>query len=247
MTISFTASVLASASAPAVAVSVRHLAAFRAFARERGESLGDEGDEFLAYNFEARVCPWSLASVCAIFDHDPGVIAVVEEAQFRGLNIRFWRNETRGAVMMSVARSIDGSTCPTTTPTHCWTRSASTGTPAAKSRCRSSARFSPIPRDGVGSIPTGWDDTPTSWSGSRPSNGPKTRYTSSGDNASTLDGRVGGTSALPVSPFLCLPGFQRDQFPTPNDDGERGRPFGLSPFLLKGLQLRPSTRCMSPS
>ena len=109
MTISFTASVLASASAPAVAVSVRHLAAFRAFARERGESLGDEGDEFLAYNFEARVCPWSLASVCAIFDHDPGVIAVVEEAQFRGLNIRFLRNETRGAVMMSVAKSIDGS------------------------------------------------------------------------------------------------------------------------------------------
>ena len=110
MTISFTASVLASAAAPAVAVSVRHLAAFRAFARERGESLGDDGDEFLAYDFEARVCPWALASVCAIFDHDPGVIAVVEEAQFRGLNIRFWRDEARGTVTMSVAKSIDGST-----------------------------------------------------------------------------------------------------------------------------------------
>lgn len=109
MTISFTASVLTSAIAPAVAVSVRHLAAFRAFARERGESFGDEGDEFLAYNFEARVCPWSLASICAIFDHDPGVIAVVEEAQFRGLNIQFWRNEARGSVMMGVAKSLDGS------------------------------------------------------------------------------------------------------------------------------------------
>lgn len=109
MTISFTASVLASATAPAVAVSVRHLAAFRAFARERGESFGDEGDAFLSYNFEARVCPWSLATVCAIFDHDPGVIAVVEEAQFRGLNVRFWRDDTKGTVMMAVAKSIDGS------------------------------------------------------------------------------------------------------------------------------------------
>ena len=109
MTISFTASVLASAAAPAVAVSVRHLAAFRAFARECDDSFCDEGDEFLAYNFEARVGPWSLASICAIFDHDPGVIAVVEEAQFRGLNIRFWRNETTGTVMMGVAKSLDGS------------------------------------------------------------------------------------------------------------------------------------------
>lgn len=110
MSISFTASVSAPASAPAVAVSVRHLAAFRAFARERGEHFGDEGDEFLAYNFEARVCPWSLASICALFDHDPSVIAVIEEAQFRGLNIRFWRVDAKGDVMMGVARSLDGST-----------------------------------------------------------------------------------------------------------------------------------------
>lgn len=109
MSISFTASVSAPATAPTVAVNVRHLAALQAFARDRGEHFGDEGDEFLAYNFEARVCPWSLASVCALFDHDPGVIAVVEEAQFRGLNIRFWRVGATGDVMMGVARSLDGS------------------------------------------------------------------------------------------------------------------------------------------
>ena len=109
MSISFTASVSASAVAPAVAISIRHLAAFRAFARERGEHLGGEGDAFLAYDFEARVCPWSLASITALFDYDSGVIAVVEEAQFRGLNVRFWRDERRGQVMMAVATSLDGS------------------------------------------------------------------------------------------------------------------------------------------
>ena len=109
MSISFTASVSASAVAPAVAVNVRHLAAFRAFVRERGERFGSEGDTFLAYDFETRVCPWSLASIAALFDHDTGVIAVVEEAQFRGLNVRFWRDDAMGQVMMAVASSIDGS------------------------------------------------------------------------------------------------------------------------------------------
>lgn len=109
MSISFTTSVSASAVAPAVAISVRHLAAFRAFARERGERFGEEGDAFLAYNFEARVCPWSLASITALFDHDPGVIAIVEEAQFRGLNVRFWRDDSKGQVMMAAAGSVDGS------------------------------------------------------------------------------------------------------------------------------------------
>jgi len=109
MSISFIASVSASALAPAVAVNVRHLAAFRAFARERGECFGDEWDALLAYDFEARVCPWSLATIAALFDLDIGVIAVVEEAQFRGLNVRFWRDDALGEVMMAVATSLDGS------------------------------------------------------------------------------------------------------------------------------------------
>lgn len=109
MSISFTASVSGSPVAPAVAISVRHLADFRAFARDRGERFGNEGNAFLAYDFEARVCPWSLASISALFDHDPGVIAVVEEAQFRSLNVRFWPDETNAAVMMGVATSLDGS------------------------------------------------------------------------------------------------------------------------------------------
>ena len=110
MSISFTATVSGAANATPVAVSVRHLAAFRTFARDRGQSFGEDGDAFLTYDFEARVCPWSLASVCVIFHHDPGVIAVVEEAQFRGLNIRFWRDGRTGTTMMGVATSLDGVT-----------------------------------------------------------------------------------------------------------------------------------------
>ncbi|WP_125946602.1 hypothetical protein [Sphingomonas sp. ABOLG] len=109
MSISFMTLVSTAAVAPPVAINVRHLAAFRAFARDRGETFGDEGDAFLSYNFEARVCPWSLASITALFDHDVGVISVVEEAQFRGLNIRFWRDDAQGLVMMGVATTLDGS------------------------------------------------------------------------------------------------------------------------------------------
>ena len=60
----------------------------------RGELLDhDDEDPLVACSFEARVCPWSLASICALFDYDEGVIAVVEEAQFRGLNVRFDRDD----------------------------------------------------------------------------------------------------------------------------------------------------------
>jgi hypothetical protein len=40
-----------------------------------------------SFSFSARVCPLSLASVSACFDHYPGVITVLEEAQFRGRRI----------------------------------------------------------------------------------------------------------------------------------------------------------------
>lgn len=48
-----------------------------------------------SFSFSARVCPLSLASVSACFDHYPGVIEVLEEAQFRGRRIRVWRSEDR--------------------------------------------------------------------------------------------------------------------------------------------------------
>ena len=83
MSITFFLSVDRKADAAPAVITARQLAAFRAFARERGQLLEDEDDDpLVSCSFEARVCPWSLASICAIFDHDVGVIAVVEEAQF---------------------------------------------------------------------------------------------------------------------------------------------------------------------
>ena len=44
-----------------------------------------------AFAFEARVCPLALAVVSRCFDHDPSVIAVLDEAQFIGRRVRVWR------------------------------------------------------------------------------------------------------------------------------------------------------------
>ena len=109
MSITFSLRVGAKADVKPAIITARQLAAFRAFARDRGELL-DQPDEdpLVACSFEARVCPWSLASVCAIFDHDEAVIAVVEEAQFRGLNVRFQRDDATRSISMRVATSPDG-------------------------------------------------------------------------------------------------------------------------------------------
>ena len=109
MSITFFLSVDRKADAAPAVITARQLAAFRAFARERGQLLEDEDDDpLVSCSFEARVCPWSLASICAIFDHDVGVISVVEEAQFRGLNVRFWRDDATRTITMHVATTPDG-------------------------------------------------------------------------------------------------------------------------------------------
>lgn len=110
MSITFFLSVGAQHDVKPAVITARQIAAFRSFAREHGELLDiDDEDPLVACSFEARVCPWSLASVCALFDYDEAVIAVVEEAQFRGLNIRFHRDATMRSISMRVASTPDGS------------------------------------------------------------------------------------------------------------------------------------------
>ena len=68
MSITFFLSVDREADAAPAVITARQLAAFRAFARERGHLLEYEDDDpLVSCSFEARVCPWSLASICAIF------------------------------------------------------------------------------------------------------------------------------------------------------------------------------------
>jgi hypothetical protein len=79
-------------------ITARQFAAFRAFLRAESARMGSElldsvrmDKEFPADSFDARVCPLALATVAEIFDHATDVIAVVEEAQFRGRRVRVHR------------------------------------------------------------------------------------------------------------------------------------------------------------
>lgn len=99
---------------PVATINARQLAAFRAYLREEGERLGlalldpdSDEERVLALNFEARICPLALASVARVFDHDPAVIAVLDEAQFRGRRITIWWYETDRAIRMRLSVTSD--------------------------------------------------------------------------------------------------------------------------------------------
>ncbi len=59
------------------------------------------------FAFSARVCPLSLASVSACFDHYPAVITVLEEAQFRGRRIRVWRSDAGRDIWLGLSSDTD--------------------------------------------------------------------------------------------------------------------------------------------
>jgi hypothetical protein len=99
---------------PVATINARQLAAFRTLLRASGTRLGmrlldpdEDGEVPLAYSFEARVCPLALASMARVFDSDADAIAVLEEAQFRGRRVSFWRDELEAAVKMHVSVTSD--------------------------------------------------------------------------------------------------------------------------------------------
>lgn len=99
---------------PTATIDVRQLAAFRALLRETEAKLGidllepdEDGDDPFPYTFEARVCPLALASMARVFGYDADVIAVLEEAQFRGRRVSFWRQEGTAGIRMSVSITSD--------------------------------------------------------------------------------------------------------------------------------------------
>lgn len=94
------------------AVTYEQLCGFRAFAQTCGHLVGVMDDPDFSYfdeGFDARVCPWSWASLARIFGNEEPVICVIEEAQFLGLNVRFWRIENTGEIMIGVSSTPDGS------------------------------------------------------------------------------------------------------------------------------------------
>lgn len=90
------------------AITPAQLAAFRRFARENDvlpDAVVSDDPEFLGWGFEADVLGFALATICALFDHDPAVIAVVEEAQFLGRRLNFW-GDGEGLSTVCVASAV---------------------------------------------------------------------------------------------------------------------------------------------
>lgn len=74
-------------SPPPAPVAAEALTDFIAMLRSESARLGvpllDPVRPDASFTFEARVCPLPLATLARPFDHDPAVIAVLDEAQFR--------------------------------------------------------------------------------------------------------------------------------------------------------------------
>lgn len=99
---------------PVAVINARQLAAFRRYLRDEGQRLGlslldPDADEerVLAYNFEARICPLAIAAIARVFDHDQAVIAVLDEAQFRGRRVLVWWYEADRSIRMRPSLTSD--------------------------------------------------------------------------------------------------------------------------------------------
>ena len=98
---------------PPAEITARQLAAFRARLAAEGDRTGETllhcrgGDEELSDNFEARVCPFALATLARLFDYATDVITVLEEAQFRARRVKVWHTSPNGPIRMRVAETSD--------------------------------------------------------------------------------------------------------------------------------------------
>lgn len=93
-------------------ITARQLAALRSFLREH-EALSDDDPAneppLLAYAFKGSIARFSLAVLARLFDNSVAAIAVLEEAQYLGRNLRVTRSEADLEIAISVSLTIDGS------------------------------------------------------------------------------------------------------------------------------------------
>ena len=59
------------------------------------------------FELEARVCPVALASLSKCFDHDPAVIAILDEAQYLGRRVTIWHERSTGDIKMRLSLTPD--------------------------------------------------------------------------------------------------------------------------------------------
>jgi hypothetical protein len=115
MTITFRVEDGRSISPPSAAViTPDQLAAFRDMLAEQVLRLGTTlllpvygvtGDPW--FEFDARVCHLSLATVARCFDHDPSVIAILDEAQFLGRRVRIAQIDRARDIEMRLSLNPD--------------------------------------------------------------------------------------------------------------------------------------------
>ena len=68
----------------------------------------DDLETMLAHGFVACVDPLPLAAIARIFDYDLAVIALVDEAQYRGSKVATWRESPAAPIRMALSSSQDG-------------------------------------------------------------------------------------------------------------------------------------------
>ena len=93
-------------------VSVRQLVTFRNFARDHAiliDDLADDDDITRSFSFELSVCRFALAQLAPLFAYDLAVIAVIDEAQFCQRQVRFFKDDASGELMMKVSPTMEGS------------------------------------------------------------------------------------------------------------------------------------------
>ncbi|MBA3895834.1 MAG: hypothetical protein H0X36_01565 [Sphingomonadaceae bacterium] len=93
-------------------ITIRQLVAFRIFARANNILIDDvpENDHITrTLSFEASICGFALAVLSRIFEFAEAMIAVIDEAQFRQRQLRFYKDDRTGELMLALSDTIDGS------------------------------------------------------------------------------------------------------------------------------------------
>ncbi|MGK2911777.1 MAG: hypothetical protein ACSLE1_18530 [Sphingobium sp.] len=91
-------------------ITTRQLAAFRDFVRANNVLTDDldEEPEHPSYSFEASVCRFPWAIIARILGGSEEIVAVVEEAQFLGRRLSFYRDRQAHTITVRVSDAIDG-------------------------------------------------------------------------------------------------------------------------------------------
>ena len=93
-------------------ISVRQLASFRNFARAHAiliDDLLEDEDITRSFSFNASICSFALAVLAPLFGSEPGAIAVLDEAQFTQRQVRLFKSDATGELMLGISNTVDGS------------------------------------------------------------------------------------------------------------------------------------------